>query len=89
MTDAQLDTAILDALAAQDGKWIIFDQLCDALPWDASEKSQEARRARLRGSIARGIHAGRILRQARGQVKYALAPIIAETIDLFSQGGAS
>ena len=89
MTDAQLDTAILDVLAAQDGQWITFDQLCDALPWDASKKIQDDRRARLRGSIARGIHAGRILRQARGQVKYALAPIIAETIDLFSQGGES
>lgn len=89
MTDGQLYSAMLEALRRADGDgWVTFDQLEQAIPWDATDekKYSEPRRARLRGTVGRAIHAGHILRTAKGQAKYAIAPVIEQTADLFSQG---
>jgi len=85
MTDAQLYASMLEALRQADGAFLAFDELERAIPWDATDekKYSEPRRARLRGAIGRAIHAGHILRTAKGQAKYAIATAVAETADLF------
>lgn len=86
MTDGQLYSAMLEALR-QAGVWLTFDELEQAIPWDATDekKYSEPRRARLRGAVGRAIHAGHILRTAKGQAKYAIAPAIEQTADLFEE----